>query len=431
MCFVGTTAEAFGFDLLKEIRPHTTDELAALRAEAEKNSIEAEIEYGKALEYEKFHGDKSVTDADVQGWFRKAADQGSGEGWFWLGFSSRDQKLAQSAYEHAAELGFEPAFDDLFDRLLFRAGEQADVIKAKQFADLARLKGIKIYDAAAHFATIDACYDAGSADVPEAERAAIARDKRNDDRFTPNNNIKFAQAYANGWGVKPNPKLAIALVCRGADVPAEMIGMVRSLKGWNEEPAPASTFLFCDHITSGMNGGMCSSYAEHRADASRSAALDDLSRTWTAPQKNAYVHLRRTAEIFFDTHAREERDMSGTARVAIASDEMGRLRNGFLASLQAFEHGRLPAHEGLGAADNELNTLYREILSMDWNYLGTLTPEGLRSTQRAWLKYRDAWAEFGAVRYPRRTAAEWKAWATRQRTAQLQETYPDILRKKR
>jgi uncharacterized protein YecT (DUF1311 family) len=68
---------------------------------------------------------------------------------------------------------------------------------------------------------------------------------------------------------------------------------------------------------------------------------------------------------------------------------------------------------------------------MDWNYLGTLMPEGLRSTQRAWLKYRDAWAVFGAARYPQRTAAEWKAWATRQRITQLQEAYPDMLRKKR
>jgi len=50
---------------------------------------------------------------------------------------------------------------------------------------------------------------------------------------------------------------------------------------------------------------------------------------------------------------------------------------------------------------------------------------GIQAAQRAWLRYRDAWVEFGKVRYPAVPAHAWRAWFTRQRIDMLKELLDD------
>jgi uncharacterized protein YecT (DUF1311 family) len=45
----------------------------------------------------------------------------------------------------------------------------------------------------------------------------------------------------------------------------------------------------------------------------------------------------------------------------------------------------------------------------------------VQATQKAWLKYRDAWVALGAARYPHVSSEAWMTWTTRKRTAQLKE----------
>ncbi len=116
--------------------------------------------------------------------------------------------------------------------------------------------------------------------------------------------------------------------------------------------------------------------------------------------------------------------MSGTARNSIFADEQGRLRDKFADDIQNFEHGKLPRHDDFAAADKELNATYQNVLTKtDWNTAGTVTPNEIRKTQRLWLKLRDAWADFGAARYPGLSADEWKTWATRERIEQLKTSF--------
>ncbi len=148
----------------------------------------------------------------------------------------------------------------IFERTLFRAGEDADPATAKRFLDLARKQGVATPGDVAR--TIEACYEAGSASVPDSDRQAIDKDGRAAESFTPNDNMKLAQAYANGWGVERNPKRALSLVCHGADVPAELDSMVDALVKTRNDQALEESFLFCSHVTSGMNGGQCSAFDE-------------------------------------------------------------------------------------------------------------------------------------------------------------------------
>jgi uncharacterized protein YecT (DUF1311 family) len=96
--------------------------------------------------------------------------------------------------------------------------------------------------------------------------------------------------------------------------------------------------------------------------------------------------------------------------------------------LRDFEAGTLP--EGDAASyqrdDRELNAVYAEVLKAatkkpgeEFSPLGTVDPSGIRATEVAWLRYRDAWAAFGAIRYPGVAKPAWLGYLTRQRTKAL------------
>jgi Protein of unknown function (DUF1311). len=420
-----TAATASGFDMLKEIRPHSEAELSALKASAAKGDAKAELEYGKALVY-LARQSKNVSEADYRVWFQKAADQNLAEAWYWLGYTTTDGALHDRAYLKAAELGFAPAYDEVFELLLFRAAEKADPAKAKHLLDLAQKNGVKYYESfpGEVSRTINACYQAGAAEVPAAERSAIEKDGRADQHFTPNDNMKYAEAYANGWGVKRNSRLALALVCHGADVPAELFGMVDFLSKTQSDPALKKPFVFCEHLTSGMNGSQCEAFDQDKDQAIRDHALAKIVAGFTPEQKAAFAALKKTNEAYIEAHSGDERDMSGTLRGAFYAEEAGKLHAAFLKAIEGFEKGNRPPRDNFAAADKALNEAYRTVLTKtDWTTTGTVAPEGVRKTERLWLKLRDAWAGFGTARYPGSSADDWKAWATRARLAVLKDGF--------
>ncbi len=423
-CLLATSAVGSDFFPSEEIKPHSASEASALKGAAERGDAAAELAYGKALIYLQRDPKNHVTMAEARGWLQKAADQNVGEAWYWLGSTSTDSKLADSAYRRAAELGFPPAFGEVFERALFRAGEDANPAEAKHFLDLARKFGVRFDESASGDVArvIEACFEAGSPATPEKDREAIDKDGRAGESFTPNGNMKLAQAYANGWGVKRNPKLALALVCHGADVPAELEAMVDALVETKDDASLKSPFLFCSHVTSGMNGGQCSAFDEDSREKRRDARLVKLAANFTPAQKAAFARLRAAAVAYFDERAGSEQDMSGTARNSIFAEEQGRLRDQFEKQIQAFEQGKPPPRDDFAAADKALNGAYQKLLkNTNWETTGTVSPDSIKKTQRLWLKLRDAWADFGAARYPGSSPDDWKAWATRQRIAQLQD----------
>lgn len=261
----------------------TKPNLTSLRVGAEKGDAHSQLEYGKAIH------NTSREEAGI--WIQKAADQGLGEAWFWLGYAGLGKEPSVFYYKKAAEKGYPEAYDYLLDELLFRAGSSADVTEAKKFADLARKFNIKIYGVDSKLETIDRCYEAGSATVPASDQPTTDEIKafklsytdcssfqigdgteKNWDSYRKCllsqdgiDNNDLAEIYANGWGVKRNPKLAIALVCHGSFVPAELEGMVEALYSTKDKVHLKEDFYFCNYVTSGMNGGFCAVKAEANA----------------------------------------------------------------------------------------------------------------------------------------------------------------------
>lgn len=414
-----------------------TRDFAALKSAAEQGDARAQLEYGKTLTA------KSRDQARV--WIQKAADQGLAEAWFWLGYAGVGTENDLFYYEKAAQKGYPDAFRYVLDGLLFRARTRANVARAKQFADLARQQNIEF--AAEMLETVDRCYEAGAPHVPPADRPPLDRRKvfRAADTDCADiltgaagaaedwsryrhcllsqddvDNNSLAELYANGWGVKRNAKLAIALVCHGSDVPAELAGMVDTLYSTRDQDRLQRPFTFCDHATSGMSGGYCAARRAAVVEKASDAEIAHIVANWTEPQKRAFRILRTAANDYYSSRATLEQDMSGTARAQIAIAEETAQRNAFLNTIKTLESGLLPKGADLRSADAALNQMYVKVMSprhlLDH---GTVTQAGIRATQRKWLRYRDAWVAFAKLRYPGTAPDVWMTWLSEQRTEQL------------
>ena len=73
------------------------------------------------------------------------------------------------------------------------------------------------------------------------------------------------------------------------------------------------------------------------------------------------------------------------------------------------------------AADAKLNDVYKKVQHAAGEDWGTVTKDGIRLAQRAWLGYRDAWVAFAKVKYPSITSDTIRTWLTQKRTSELEE----------
>lgn len=58
-------------------------------------------------------------------------------------------------------------------------------------------------------------------------------------------------------------------------------------------------------------------------------------------------------------------------------------------------------------------------MSPEYGLLGSINADGVRDTQRAWLRHRDAWVAFAVTRWPETAADAWRARLTDSRTRML------------
>lgn len=417
-----------------------SSDLPRLKASAEAGDAAAQLAYARAL--------KDSDETAARQWAQKAADQGLGEAWYWLGGRTLVDADKIAMFKRAVDLGYDQAFERLMEYLLFRASNAADVNAAKKYGDLARQRGASLGDDTSKMlTTIDRCYEAGEPAIPMAHRPTVAERETYETEIactppylvgkrsaadsrgyrlcllsqTTDQNRWLAEVYANGWGVRRDPRLAMALVCHGSDVPAELELLVDDLYQSRDDETLDKPFLFCDHVTSGQNSGVCAVRDAGPAEDTRDRAWTALTAKWPTAQRTALATAREAAGRFFDLRAGYEVATAGTARIAIGLEAEAAMHDELLAAVKEFETGKLPARAPLAAADAELNRVYAQLMGREHVEFDEAKSENIRETQRAWLVYRDAWAAFAARRYPSRLVNDWKAWATAIRVKQLAE----------
>jgi uncharacterized protein YecT (DUF1311 family) len=229
--------------------------------------------------------------------------------------------------------------------------------------------------------------------------------------------------YANGRGAARDLDLATALACRSGFAPAEVDARVRHLARLKAEAWTGSDFSLCDDVTSGLMQGVCADHDQLVARAARASAFAALAAHWTPAERAAWGPVQKAAAAFVDARGQNEVDQSGTGRGAFVVGAEEKAERAAAVLLADAEAGRIaPASAAEAkAADTALNAAYGALMARAPALARdtTLTAAGLATTERAWLRYRDAWLAFARLRYPALAPDALLARLTRDRTAQL------------
>lgn len=264
-------------------------------------------------------------------------------------------------------------------------------------------------------------------DFLKARHCAFMPDK-DDDVFSKKAGV-LMMLYANGQGVGRNLQLAKKAACAAGGAPAELSGRLAHLDdmapGKSEAGKPID---FCDDITSGMMMGYCASLDAAQGDVKREREIAAIAAKFKPNEQAAFSRLLNSLSRFVQARGGNEVDLSGTARGAMVVGEEDAQKDAFLAALQAFERGKLPRFSAAQdrAFDRELNTVYGQLRRLPAQDYTTIKMADIQATQRIWLTYRDAWVEFGKLRYPAVPAYAWRAYFTQQRTAMLKALLEEL-----
>lgn len=161
--------------------------------------------------------------------------------------------------------------------------------------------------------------------------------------------------------------------------------------------------------------------------AKRESEIKLLTAKWSSQQQMALTNLRKVADTFFKTRVENEVDTSGTLRGVYQIGEQSDLETNFKHLLESLEMGKLPSYSAkeFEKSDAELNATYAAaIKDSEKGNWGSVTKAGIVQTEKAWIRYRDAWVKFGSIRYPQVSADSWKTWITNERINQLKNNTP-------
>jgi hypothetical protein len=226
--------------------------------------------------------------------------------------------------------------------------------------------------------------------------------------------------YANGDGASRDLDLAIRLACtlEGAE-PAEYDRRVTHLARLRDENWQGRDFSYCDDVDPGLGSGFCASHKAALVRPQREAAQRALIARWTPEQRLAYEPLRRAFEEFVAASASGDLARGGSSYASLRNRLEQGLRDQFADMLQRLEAGRAPRFTAgqLRTEDLNLNQAYQARLADERQYDAPgITPESIQNAQRAWLRYRDAFLAFAAVKYPRVQRERLAAWITQNRS---------------
>lgn len=272
--------------------------------------------------------------------------------------------------------------------------------------------------------------ETGPADPAKARLCAFSQaggdgEGDSDELFSGRNVLMML--YANGMGARRNLDLAIHYACNIDGAPMEYDGRVTHLAGLRAKGPEKDPFDFCNDITSGLAEGYCASRDQNLAEAGRNRRIDALAARADPGARDAFAALRKAAYAFADARSGAEVDMSGTARAAMSIGAEEETRDQFVKQLADFLDGKVPAGTPAQAkaADAALNAVWKQLAAHGEQVQegGTVTLSEVRGSQRAWLKYRDAFAAFAKAQG--RSVDGIVAALTTTRTAQLKELLPE------
>jgi len=250
--------------------------------------------------------------------------------------------------------------------------------------------------------------------------------------FAKNDSSVLMMLYANGFGVKRNYDLAIRYACRQRTPESDfavdvMITDLFTRKTSGTEPT--EQFEQCKFCANNISCGQCVYIEESQKDKARMRRLSEIGHRMDVGQKAAFDKLVQTAQDFALSSSRNETDQSGSSRASYVIGAEADVQKLFLKDVEQCEQGTLPDYTlvQFAALDKQLNSSYQAIMHTriegeNKPLLPTgITKSGIKETQKIWLKFRDAWVDYGRLRYSQVPAYAWKAMLTERRIKQLED----------
>ena len=205
------------------------------------------------------------------------------------------------------------------------------------------------------------------------------------------------QIYANGQGVARNLDLATALACSIESAPAENDGRVLHLQALKSK-SETKPFDICDDITSGFAGGWCRSrdsvFEAVKRDRRIATSLSRLQK----PAQSLFGPAKAALEAFAESRSGTEIDLTGTLRDAFVIEAKDAEFNRFAEDITLLAKAKWPraTQKDAEIEDKDLNARYKKALVCvnKPQHSGTVHSDGIKQTQRLWLKYRDTFIPF-------------------------------------
>jgi uncharacterized protein YecT (DUF1311 family) len=263
-----------------------------------------------------------------------------------------------------------------------------------------------------------------------------------------NGALVLTMLYSNGEGVARNVALAQRFACEAIDD-----GQIAVPEAFATDDQTAAIYPdllkaiasgdpkrldMCGYVPAlGRNEDECDLIGMVQADEKRRAALEGLKAKFTPEQATAYDQLLAALREYLAAHDQNEIYVMPHELTGGGWDgEHAAQEQAFLDAMERFEKGELPRAGAAeyAAADKGLNAAYAKVMAVapaaeegggEHPTGGQPTRASVRATEKMWIAYRDAFAEFGVMRYPGTTRDAWLTYVTRQRTNALNPCMAD------
>ncbi len=212
--------------------------------------------------------------------------------------------------------------------------------------------------------------------------------------------VELAEKYANGKGVKQDLGAAIHFVCNAEEIAqVERWGMLDHLQQMRRGDT-TDPLNFCDYVSGGRGTGICAERRRKESDVNVRTRFEALRKS--APKSIDALRARADAFVEADAISRSDINRGGTIHASVLIDIGTDGAQTFIATLERYSRERAPATTDVDAkrADADLNAAYRK------HFGEAIDADHLRDAQRAWIAYRDAFADYYADRWRAAAPAE-------------------------
>jgi len=266
-------------------------------------------------------------------------------------------------------------------------------------------------------------------DFVKARQCAYHERDRKDYDYRLGGSGLLIMIYANGKGVNSNLDLAIRFACEFDGSDSERNSILHSLKELRKDTGKGEDFDICSHAMSAFTSAFCGGLAERIKESERRSSLSALMKSWSNRDSKVFKMLEKSFDSYVKLHEKNEVHCGCNSWCAVMRiEQRGILQDDFSLDIYNAENSNCPqfSKKDFEKADKRLRKVYRKYMkefsrdNLD-AMCAPVSSDGISKTQKAWLKYMDAWVDFAKIRYPKVSAESWKTWLIKRRIETLSQ----------